>query len=223
MKIIIIDDEKNVRRIIGDYLKNEGYEVVEGLNGMDGIDKIIKHNDFDLILLDIRMPQMDGYETIKEIRQITDTPVIFLTALNETYDEVRGLNLGADDYITKPFSYDILLARVKSCLRKNQKTNKSEFKYKDFTINFNNRNVMIDQEFLNLTQKEYEILELLLAHKNIILDRTKMLDKIWGYDFYGDPRTVDTHIKTLRAKLGDYSNLIKTVRGAGYKFEITQD
>lgn len=220
MKIIVIDDEKHVRRIVGDYLRNEGFDVVEGMDGADGIEKIISHNDLDLILLDIRMPDFDGYETIKMIKNICDVPVIFLTALDETYDEVKGLNLGADDYITKPFSYEVLIARVKSCLRKNQKLKPDIKNIEGMTIDFTNRQVILEDKNLNLTQKEFDVFELLLKYKNMTFERSRILDRIWGYDYYGDPRTVDTHIKTLRGKLGDYSSMIKTVRGVGYKIEL---
>ncbi|WP_461204858.1 response regulator transcription factor [Clostridium sp. DL1XJH146] len=223
MKIIIIDDEEKVRRIIGDYLKNEGFDIVEGKDGIDGLNKIIAQNNFDLILLDIRMPKMDGFETIKEIRKVTNTPIIFLTALNQTYDEVKGLDLGADDFITKPFTYEILVARIKACLRKYQTFKPKTLTINNLNIDFTNSEARIDEENLNLTQREFKILELLMYHKNITLERATILDRIWGYDYYGDPRTVDTHIKTLRAKLGDYSTIIKTVRGVGYKLEIPEN
>jgi DNA-binding response OmpR family regulator len=223
MKIIIIDDEEKIRRFIGDYLRNEGFDIVEGKDGMDGIEKIIAHNNFDLILLDVRMPKMDGFETIKEIRKITDTPVIFLTALNQVYDEVKGLDLGADDYITKPFTYEVLVARVKSCLRKYQKQKSKILVIGKLNIDFTNYEVKKDKENLNFTQKEFEVLAFLLSNKDIAIKRDKILDRVWGFDYDGDPRTVDTHIKTLRAKLGEYSRIIKTIRGVGYKIEITED
>lgn len=223
MKIIVIDDEEKIRRIIKDYLVNEGYEVLEGKDGLDGIEKIIEQNDFELILLDIRMPKMDGYETIKEIKKVTDTPVIFLTALDETYDEVKGLNLGADDYITKPFSYEILIARVKACLRRKQKFKIKQFNYGDLRFDVNNKEVYIDKDLINLTLREFELLELLINNRNMTLERGCILDKLWGYDYYGDPRTLDTHIKTLRGKLGQYADMIKTIRGVGYKLELDEN
>lgn len=223
MKIIVIDDEEKIRRIIKDYLVNEGYEVLEGKDGLDGIEKIIEHNDFDLILLDIRMPKMDGYEAIKEIKKVTDTPVIFLTALDEVYDEIKGLNLGADDYITKPFSYEILIARVKACLRRKQKFKIKQFNYGDLRFDVNNKEVYIDKDLINLTLREFELLELLINNRNMTLERGCILDKLWGYDYYGDPRTLDTHIKTLRGKLGQYADMIKTIRGVGYKLELDEN
>ena len=223
MKILVIDDEKNVRKIVGDYLKNEGYQVIEGIDGEDGIQQLIQHRDVILILLDIRMPKMDGYETIKEIKAISDAPVIFLTALDESYDEVKGLELGADDYIKKPFNYQVLVARVSACIRKNRKNISEMLSYGNMSIDFTNRAVYIDTEDKGLTLKEFELLEYLVKNKNITIERTKLLDRLWGYDYYGDPRTIDTHIKTLRAKLGPYSEIIKTVRGVGYKLELFED
>ncbi len=180
MKILIIDDEERVRRVIGDYLRNEGFEIVEGKDGKDGLDKIIAHNDFDLILLDVRMPKMDGYETIKEIRRITDTPVIFLTALNQTYDEVKGLNLGADDYITKPFTYEVLVARVNSCLRKYRKQKPDVVRIENLNLDFTNYIAKNDKVRIDLTQKEFEILNLLVANKNMTVKRSIILDRVWG-------------------------------------------
>lgn len=223
MKIMVIDDEKNVRRIIGDYLKNEGYDVVHGENGIHGIEQLIKHKDVDLILLDVRMPKMDGFEALKEIKEITDAPVIFITALDDSFDEVKGLEIGADDYITKPFNYKVLMARVKSCLRKNCKITTEESVYQKMAVDFTNHEVKIDGSQQELTPKEFAILAYLIKNKNMTVERTKILDRIWGYDYYGDPRTVDTHVKTLRAKLGKYSSIIKTVRGVGYRFEFKED
>ena len=223
MKILVIDDEKNVRRIVGDYLKNEGYEVIEGKDGEDGIEQLIKHKDIGLILLDIRMPKMDGFETLKEIRLIADAPVIFLTALDESFDEIRGLELGADDYITKPFNYSVLMARVKSCIRKNQKNTSEVMTYRNMSIDFTNREVRIGGTDKGLTLKEFELLEYLIKNKSMTMERGKILDRLWGYDYYGDPRTVDTHVKTLRAKLEQYNQIIKTVRGVGYKLELDKD
>ena len=223
MKILVIDDEKNARRILGDYLKNEGYEVVEGVDGEDGIDQLIIHKDIDLILLDVRMPKMNGFEAVKEIKEITDAPIIFLTAMDESFDEVKGLELGADDYITKPFSYSVLMARVKSCLKKNRKFNVDALCIGVMKVDYTNKAVYIGDKNVDVTLKEFELLEYFIKNKNITLERTKILDRIWGYDYTGDPRTVDTHVKTLRAKLGPKSELIKTFRGVGYRFETIEN
>lgn len=220
MKILIIDDEKKLRRILSDLLRKNGFETVEGHGGLDGIEMAIQHKDTALILLDIRMPKMDGYETIVELKKVTDAPVIFLTALNETYDEIKGLELGADDYISKPFKFELLLARINTCLRKNMALGDSMVVCEGMKIDLTNRQVYIDKDPINLTQMEYELFLFLVKNKRMNLQRTHILDRVWGYDYYGDPRTVDTHIKTLRAKLGPYSKLLITVRGVGYRFEI---
>ncbi len=223
MKILVIDDEKNVRRIVGDYLRNENYEVLESASGEDSLLTIAETPDIDLILLDIRMPGMDGYETISEIRKITDVPVIFLTALDEPYNEVKGLEYGADDYITKPFQYQVLIARVKVCIRKDRKGLSDARHFGTLTVDFSNRAASIHGKDLGLTHKEFQLLEYLIRNHNLTVERSKLLDRVWGFDYYGDPRTVDTHIKTLRAKLKDYETVIQTVRGVGYRFEIAED
>jgi DNA-binding response OmpR family regulator len=220
MKILVIDDELNMRRLIGDYLRNEGFEVIEGKDGIEGVDKIIQNQDTDLVLLDVRMPRMDGYQTYAEIREISHVPVIFLTALDEVYHEVKGLKLGAYDYITKPFSYEVLIARVNSCLLKVKKQKPTVIEINSLHINLSTREILIDGHNISVTQKEFEVMALLIHNRNIVIERAKILDRVWGYDYYGDPRTVDTHIKTLRAKMRHYGKLIKTVRGVGYYFEM---
>lgn len=220
MKVLVIDDEKNVRRLVGDTLRNEGYEVAEAKNGYEGIELVLSDKAIDLILLDVRMPQMDGFMTIKEIREVCDTPVIFLTANDDVSQEVKGLRLGAYDYITKPFSYEVLVARVTSCLNQLNKLQPETIVIGQMTINMTNREIRIKDRDVGLTQKEFDVVELLIRHKNMSLERSRILDKVWGYDYYGDQRTVDTHIKTLRAKMGDYGKMIKTVRGVGYYFEM---
>lgn len=219
MKILVVDDEKNVRRILGDYLRNEGYEVVEAVDGEDGIDRLIEHKDVDLVLLDIRMPNMDGYEAIGHMKEVSDAPIIFLTALNESFDEVKGLDLGADDYIAKPFSYNVLTARVKSCLRKNKRFDRDILEIDKLKVDYTNKQAFVEEVDCHLTVKEFELLNYMIKNKHMSLDRQKILDRIWGYDYEGDPRTVDTHMKTLRAKLGPYGAFLRTVRGVGYKFE----
>lgn len=218
-KILIVDDEKNVRRILKDYLTNEGFEVIEGVDGENGIDQLMKHTDVDLVLLDVRMPRLSGFEAIEEMKTISDVPVIFLTALDESFDEVKGLELGADDYITKPFSYNVLVARVKSTLKKNNRFKTTTLEVDGLLIDFTNKRVLLEGEDVELTLKEFQVLELLIKNKNINMERGLILDRVWGYDYYGDPRTVDTHVKTLRAKLGESGKIIKTARGVGYRFE----
>lgn len=220
MKILIVDDEKHIRRLVGDYLKNEGYDIEEAKDGYECIDKIVEDKDIDLILLDVRMPKMNGYETIKEIRMLSDVPVIYLTANDDSLQEVKGIELGAFDYITKPFSYEVLVARVKSCLMHTNRLQPEILMIQDMKINMSNREIYIEEKKANITTKEFDILEALIRNKNKALERGQLLDMVWGFDYYGDPRTVDTHIKTLRSKMGDYGKLIKTVRGIGYYIEM---
>lgn len=219
MKILIIDDEKNVRRILRDYLTNEGYEIIEGSDGEEGISRLIENPDTNLVLLDIRMPKMNGFETIDEIQKISEAPVIFLTALDETFDEVKGLELGAYDYITKPFSYNVLIARVKSCLKKTNPHTETQIKLGQVILDTDHHYVIVEEKRELLTQKEYELLIYLIKHPGINVERSLLLDRIWGYDYYGDPRTVDTHVKTLRNKLNPCGEMIKTVRGVGYRYD----
>lgn len=218
-KILVVDDEKNIRRIVMNFLENEGYNTIEASSGESAIDIVMDGETIDLILLDIRMPVMDGYETLEYIRKFTDTPVIFLTALKETYDEVKGLELGADDYIVKPFSNRVLLARVKVCIRKNEKNIVDTLVVDNFVVDFSRKVVLIDNRNINLTQKEFEILNMLIKSNGSIVDRLVILDKVWGYEYTGYSSTLNTHMKTLRNKMGRYSNHIKTIRGVGYRFE----
>lgn len=220
MKILIIDDEANIRRILGDYLKKKGFETIEGIGGYHGIEMAIEHKNLDLILLDIRMPKLDGYETIVELKKVTDAPVIFLTALNESFDEIKGLDYGAEDYISKPFSYEVLIARINACLRRNHKINGEIAVYQGMKLDFENKICFIDDVEIGLTSMEFELLVYLYKNKNMNMERGRILDRLWGYDYYGDPRTVDTHVKTLRSKMKQYSHLIKTIRGVGYKLDI---
>lgn len=220
MKILVIDDEKHVRRLVGDTLRREGFQVVEAKNGFEGVESVIADKGIDLILLDVRMPKMDGFMTIREIRQVCDTPVIFLTANDDVSQEVKGLRLGAYDYITKPFSYEVLIARVTSCLSQLNKLQAEVVEVGQMIINMTNREIAIKGTDICVTQKEFDVIELLIRHKNMSMERNRILDKVWGYDYYGDQRTVDTHIKTLRAKMGDYGKMIKTVRGVGYYIEL---
>lgn len=223
MKILVIDDEKNVRRILRDYLQNEGFEVIEGIDGEDGIRQVMAHHKaLDLILLDVRMPNLSGFEAVTAIRDLTEAPVIFLTALDGSYDEIKGLELGGDDYITKPFNYKVLMARVKACLRKNGRFKETSTVIGAMTLDDTRKVVSVNGKNCGLAQREYELLVYLYENRSISLDRLKILERIWGYDYEGDPRTVDTHIKTLRAKLGQCGSMIQTVRGVGYRFEADE-
>lgn len=220
MKILIVDDEELIRSVIKEYALLEGYEVSEASNGMEAVDKCQTMN-FDLIIMDIMMPKLDGYQAIKEIRQSKSIPVIMLSARGEEYDKLLGFDIGVDDYVTKPFSPKELMARIKAILKRvNQVTKKQVVG--DLIIDEDAREVSVEGDKIVLTLKEYELLKYLVENKNIAVSREQLLTNIWGYDFFGDDRTVDTHIKTLRSKIGKYKNSIVTLRGVGYKFEYKE-
>ena len=220
MKVLVVDDEELIRNVIKEYLTLENYYVIEAENGEDAIEKYTD-NDIDLVIMDIMMPKKDGFTACKEIKQIKDVPFIMLSARGEEYDKLLGFDLGIDDYVTKPFSPKELVARVKAVIKRNNDT-KDIIQVLGIKIDETAHEVSIDEKLVNLTPKEYELLKYLLKNKNIALSREKLLSNVWGYDFYGDDRTIDTHIKTLRSHLGKYRNMIKTVREVGYKFEYKE-
>ena len=217
MKILVVDDEELIRNVIKEYLINDSYEVDEADNGLEAIE-MAKNNNYDLIVMDIMMPKMDGYQACKEIKKIKDIPFIMLSARSEEYDKLIGFDLGIDDYVTKPFSPKELVARIKAILKRNCGTNNT-YTVEGLTINDLAHEVKVDGKRINLTPKEYELLKYMITNKNIALSREQLLTNIWGYDFFGDDRTIDTHIKTLRNNLGKYRKFIVTVRAIGYKFE----
>lgn len=217
MKILIVDDEKLIRTVIKEYAELEGYETDEAENGQEAIEKC-KNESYDLIIMDIMMPKLDGYQAVKEIRKEKNIPVLMLSARGEEYDKLLGFDLGIDDYVQKPFSPKELMARVKAILKRMNKTTK-KYVIDGLVIDDGAREVTIDGEKTILTLKEYELLKYLIENENIAVSREQLLTNIWGYDFYGDDRTVDTHIKTLRSKIGKYKDNIVTLRGVGYKFE----
>ena len=218
MRILVVDDEIMIRQVIKEYLLNENYDVKEASNGKESI-KVIKNNkNIDMIIMDIMMPIMDGFSACKEIRKLYDGPIIMLSARDTEYDKLTGFDLGIDDYITKPFSPKELLARIKAIFKRTN-TNDEIYQYEDLIIDYKAHNVKIGDNKLKLTPKEYELLCYFVKNKNIALSREQLLSKIWSYDFYGDDRTVDTHIKMLRNNLGKYRDLIVTVRSVGYKYE----
>ena len=220
VKILVVDDEKRIRKLIGDYLRNDGFSVVEAENGHEAVSKFLSCKDIDLVIMDVMMPIMSGWEACLEIRKQSDTPVIFLTALGEQHDETYGLNIGADDYIVKPFGYEVFMARVRSILRRINKKAEGFTRIGDLEIDCTTRVARVRENELELSPKEFDLLQYLASNQNIVLERDKILDAVWGFDFYGDRRTVDTHIKNIRAKLGDFGESIKTIRGFGYKFEV---
>lgn len=218
MKILICDDEALIRNVIKEYLLLENYEVLEAENGLDAIE-IVKTNDVDLVIMDIMMPKMDGYQAVREIKKIKDVPFIMLSARGEEFDKLVGFDVGVDDYVTKPFSPKELIARIKA-VTKRTKGEDATYKYESLVLDDLAHEVTIDGDPVLLTPKEYDLLKYFMQNRNIALSRDAILSNIWGYDFYGDERTVDTHVKTLRNNLGKYRDVIKTVRGMGYKFDV---
>ena len=219
MKILICDDEELIRNVIKEYCAIEKYEVVEAENGKEAILKMDK--DVDLIIMDIMMPEMDGFSAYKKIRKSYNTPAIMLSARGEEYDKLLGFELGIDDYVTKPFSPKELIARIKAITKRN-KQNEDKFIYQNLIIDYLGHVVYINDQKLPLTPKEYELLVYFVKNKNIALTREQLLSNVWGYDFFGDDRTIDTHVKMLRNNLKEYRDLITTVRSVGYKFEIEE-
>lgn len=220
MKILVVDDEKLIREVIKEYAILENYQVYEAENGIDAL-KIIDEIDIDVIVLDIMMPKMDGYTFFKELKKETCIPTIILSARSDEYDKLLGFDLGVDDYLTKPFSPKELMARIKAITRRG-KSLEDKFIYHTLVVDFIGHTIEIDKKEVSVTPKEFEILSYFIQNKNVAISREALLNKLWGYDYFGDDRTIDTHIKMLRNNLGPYRDLIKTVRGIGYKFEIKQ-
>jgi DNA-binding response OmpR family regulator len=220
-KLLVVDDEINIRKVIKEYGEFNGYQVEESSDGMDAV-ALCKKNDYDLIIMDIMMPRLDGFSACKEIRKTKSTPIIMLSARGEEYDKLFGFELGIDDYMVKPFSPKELMARVNAVLTRHSGSLSSNeiLVFDGLIINITARVVTIDDKRIELTPKEYELLFYLALNKNIALSRDKLLSDIWGYDFFGDDRTIDTHIKNLRNNLGKYRDFIVTLRGVGYKFEV---
>lgn len=221
-KLLVVDDEERIRSLIKKYAKFEGYEVVESFDGLNAI-QLCKSDVFDLIIMDIMMPNLDGFSTVKEIRKYSSVPVIMLSARGEEYDKIHGFEVGADDYVVKPFSPKELFMRVSAILKRVQienRKNNDVFVYKDLKVDFTARKVFLYNNEIDLSPKEYMLLFYLIRNAGIALTREQLIHDVWGYDFYGDDRTLDTHIKLLRKSLKDYSSLIVTLRGVGYRFEI---
>ena len=220
-RLLIVDDEDKIREVIREYAEFSGYEADEAADGMSAIG-MVKLNDYDLIIMDIMMPKLDGFSAVKEIQKIKSIPVIMLSARGEEYDKLFGFELGIDDYVVKPFSPKELMARVNAVLNRvdsSDKTPQTIERFDGLEVNFAARTITVDGKRVELTPKEYDLLFYMIQNKNIALSRDRLLSDIWGYDFFGDDRTIDTHVKNLRNSLGPYRKFIVTLRGVGYKFE----
>ena len=221
-KILVVDDEFRIRQIIRKYAEFEGYEVDEATDGMEAI-RICRKKEFDLIIMDVMMPELDGFSACREIRKFRDTPIIMLSARGEEYDKIHGFELGSDDYVVKPFSPKELMLRVGAVIKRSGKNDDAQkndvFTYKGLEVNFSARTVTIDGKRAEMTPKEYDLFFYMVRNKGLALTRESLISEVWGYDFFGDERTLDTHIKLLRKSLGEYSNCIVTLRGVGYRFE----
>ena len=221
MKVLIVDDEEMIRTVLKEYIEFEGNEAFEAADGIQAV-KMCRENDYDIILMDVMMPSLDGFSAVKEIHKFKDIPVIMLSARGEEYDKLFGFEVGADDYVTKPFSPKEVMARIAAVTKRHKAgaaPSREILKFEGLEIDMPGRNVYVNGEKLELTPKEYELLFFLVKNNGIALSREKLLSDVWGFDFYGDDRTVDTHIKMLRSSLKEYRKFIVTLRGLGYKFE----
>ena len=223
MKLLVVDDEKMIRQLIGKYALFDGYEVAEAENGMQAVE-MARAGGYDLIIMDIMMPELDGFSAAREIRKTSDVPIIFLSARGEEYDRIHGFELGVDDYVVKPFSPRELMMRVGAVLRRAQASAPAENTHETVSIDkmlvdFTARQVTIDGVEVDLSPKEYDLLFFMVRNRGIALTRDRLISEVWGYDFFGDDRTLDTHIKLLRKQLGDYARYITKLRGVGYRFE----
>ncbi|MFG6367307.1 MAG: response regulator transcription factor [Lachnospiraceae bacterium] len=221
LKILVVDDESRMRKLVKDFLVKQNYEVIEAGDGSEALDMFFAHQDIALIILDIMMPKMDGWQVCREVRNYSKVPIIMLTARTDERDELQGFQLGVDEYIAKPFSPKILVARVEAILRRtNQITENEVLEYGGIAIDKAAHVVTINGKNIDLSFKEFELLSYFMENKGIALSREKILNSVWNYDYFGDARTIDTHVKKLRSKLGEKGDLIKTVWGMGYKFEV---
>ena len=220
IKILVADDESRMRKLVKDFLRKKGYDVVEAADGEEALDCFYEDKNISLIICDVMMPKMDGFEVVREIRQHSKIPIIMLTAKGEESDELEGFDLGVDEYISKPFSPKILVARVDAILRRSHSFDENPIlDAGGIEINTEAHEVRIDGKTINLSFKEFELLHYFVVNQGVALSREKILNNVWNYDYFGDARTIDTHVKKLRSKMGDKGNMIKTVWGMGYKFE----
>lgn len=221
LKILVVDDESRMRKLVRDFLVKKDYDVIEAQDGADALDRFYEDKDIALVILDVMMPKIDGWEVCREIRETSKVPIIMLTAKGDEKDELRGFENGADEYISKPFSPKILVARVEALLRRSNLIVAEEIlSVAGIVIDKGAHTVTIDGKSIELSFKEFELLSYFLENQNIALSREKILNSVWNYDYFGDARTIDTHVKKLRAKMGEKGDLIKTIWGMGYKFEV---
>ena len=222
-KILVVDDESRIRKIIRDFLVREGYVVCEAEDGEAALDIFCSNNDIDLIIMDVMMPKMDGWQLCKEVRKLSKVPILMLTAKSEEQDELKGFELGVDEYISKPFSPKILTARVNALLRRTTGDSEEILDIAGITVNKIAHTVTIDGKEIDLSFKEFELLTYFMENRGIALSREKILNNVWNYDYYGDARTIDTHVKKLRSKMGEKGKFISTIWGMGYKFEVEEN
>lgn len=222
LKILVVDDEARMRKLVKDFLTNKGFRVIEAGDGEEAVDVFFSQKDIALVLLDVMMPKMDGWEVLKTIRKHSQVPVIMLTARGEERDELQGFSLGVDEYISKPFSPKILVARVEAILRRSSAALTNAADVGGICIDKAAHQVTIDGKEIELSFKEFELLSYFVENQGIALSREKILNNVWNYDYFGDARTIDTHVKKLRSKLGDKGEYIKTIWGMGYKFEVSE-
>lgn len=220
LKILVVDDESRMRKLVKDFLTKSGYEVIEAGDGSEALDLFFAHKDIDLVILDVMMPKLDGWQVCREIREYSKVPVIMLTAKSDERDELQGFELGVDEYITKPFSPKILVARVEAILRRTGQRGSSAVLQSDgIILDRDAHQVTVDGTPVELSYKEFELLAYFMENKGVALSREKILNHVWNYDYFGDARTIDTHVKKLRSKIGEKGDRIKTIWGHGYKFE----
>ncbi|MCR5584593.1 MAG: response regulator transcription factor [Lachnospiraceae bacterium] len=222
VKVLVVDDESRMRKLVHDFLAKQGYSVLEAEDGEQAIDVFFdeRNKDIALVILDVMMPKLDGWQVVKEIRQYSRVPIIMLTAKSEERDELLGFELGVDEYISKPFSPKILVARVEAILRRANSSLEETIEVGGIVLDHQAHSVKIDGAAIDLSVKEFELLEYFVTNKGIALSREKILNNVWNYDYYGDARTIDTHVKKLRSKMGEKGDYIKTIWGMGYKFEV---
>lgn len=222
VKIMVVDDESRMRKLVKDFLGKRGYDVVEAENGEVAVDTFFEQNDISLIILDVMMPKMDGWQVCREIRQYSKVPIIMLTAKSDEKDELLGFELGIDEYISKPFSPKILVARVEAILRRTNNGGEENIEIAGISINKTAHEVTVDGQPIELSYKEFELLTYFVTNEGVALSRERILNNVWNYDYFGDARTIDTHVKKLRSKLGAKGDCIKTIWGMGYKFEAAK-